>query len=163
MKVVFSGTFDPITLGHLDIVQRAAKAFEQVVIAVANNPSKRTFLDFATRVELVRHAVINLQNVQVVGIRGLLADFVREQQADAVVRGLRNGTDFDYEYQLAQVQHHLAPEVDTFFLPASPHCGFISSTVVREVFKHDGQIGDLVPANVATYFQTLKSQGAVNG
>lgn len=149
--VLFPGTFDPITLGHRDLIERTSTLFPRLIVAVANNPSKKTMLDFATRIALVKASLADLNNVEVVGFSGLLVDLVKESQAHAIIRGLRNTVDFEYENQLAKVNAHLAKGVQTLFLTSSETFGFISSTVVREVFLHQGDISNLVPKVVADY------------
>lgn len=148
IKVIYPGTFDPITNGHLDIIERTAKLFPKVLVAVANNPTKRTLFSYKERVELTKKTLAHLDNVKVFGFSGLLAKVVAEQNIQAIIRGVRNTTDFEYECQLAQVSSHLAENVESIFLPPSAKWGFVSSTVVREVYLHNGDIKALVPNTV---------------
>ncbi|MDG6897905.1 pantetheine-phosphate adenylyltransferase [Actinobacillus delphinicola] len=156
IKVIYPGTFDPITNGHVDIIARAAKLFSQVMVAVAKNPSKGTLVSFDDRIFLTKEALAHLPNVEVIGFDGLLANLVKEQNITAIVRGVRNSIDFEYERQLADVNAHLANNVETILLTASEKVGYISSTVVREVFLHEGDVGGMVPENVLNYLLSLK-------
>lgn len=151
---IYAGTFDPITQGHLAIIQRAAKLVETLTVAVAYNPSKQPLLTLDERVCLVRQACENIPNVQVEGFRGLLVELAIQRQADGLVRGLRGADDVEYEIQLAQLNQRLAPQIDTLFLPPSVEWRYLSSTMVREIYKHGGDISPFVPACVATYFRS---------
>lgn len=152
-KVIFPGTFDPITLGHMDMIERSSQLFPQVVVAIANNPSKKTMINFEDRIQLAKESVQHLKNVEIVGFSGLLVDLVKELGAVAIIRGVRNTIDFEYENQLAKVNASLAKGVQTLLLPPSEQWGFISSTVVREVWLHQGDISTLVPPCVLNYLQ----------
>ncbi|QIW16478.1 pantetheine-phosphate adenylyltransferase [Pasteurellaceae bacterium RH1A] len=154
MNVIYVGTFDPITNGHLDIIQRAAKLFEHLIVAVAQNPSKQPLFSLEERVKLVQASCGDLDNVEVLGFSGLLADFAQAHQAQALIRGVRSGEDIDYEIQLAQLNQRLWPDLETVFLPPSSQWSFLSSTVVREVFKHGGNVSGFVPGPV---FEALKT------
>ncbi|MDU0348471.1 pantetheine-phosphate adenylyltransferase [Actinomyces sp. MRS3W] len=147
---VYPGTFDPITLGHVDVVRRAATLFDRVILGVAQNIAKdggRLF-SIEQRVELARDALADLPDVEVAVIPGLLADFCRQRGADAIVKGLRNGTDFDAEIPMALVNRELgAPE--TYFLAAAPTHAHVSSSLVKDIARHGGDVTGLVPAGVA--------------
>ena len=145
---VYSGTFDPLTLGHEDVVRRAAQMFDRVVIAVARAVHKNTFFDLEQRLALAQAALADCPNVQALPFDGLIVDFVRAQQASVIVRGLRSLTDYDYETQMAGMNRHLAPEVDTVFLHTSASVQHISSTLVREIAKLGGDVSGLVSAPV---------------
>lgn len=155
--MIYPGTFDPITNGHVDIIARAAKLFPQVIVAVAKNPSKGTLVAFEDRIVLTKEALAHLPNVEVIGFEGLLANLIKERNITAIVRGVRNTIDFEYERQLADVNAHLAEGVETILLTASEKVGYISSTVVREVFLHKGDVANMVPENVLRYLLSIKN------
>ena len=144
---VVPGSFDPVTLGHLDVVRRAADLFEKVVVAVASNVGKAPLLPVADRVALVERAVAGIARVRVAEVPGLLVDFCREIGATAVVKGLRSGGDYDAELPMAWMNRHLG--VETLFLPADPAVAHIASSLVKDVARHGGRIDDLVPPGVA--------------
>ena len=148
-KVIYPGTFDPITNGHTDLIGRAARLFDEVVVGVANSPSKRPLFDLAERVLLAQQVTAHLPNVKVVGFSGLLVDFAREQQANVLIRGLRAVSDFEYEFQLANMNRQLAPDVESMFLTPSEKYSFISSTLVREIAALGGDISTFVHPAVA--------------
>ncbi|MDT0167245.1 pantetheine-phosphate adenylyltransferase [Actinotalea sp. AC32] len=144
---VCPGSFDPVTLGHLDVVRRAAGLFDTVVVAVATNSSKRALLDPSERVELVRAATADVPGVRVELVPGLLADFCRDVGATALVKGVRGGADWDAELPMALMNRHLAG-VETVFLPADRSVSHIASSLVKDVARHGGPIDDLVPPGV---------------
>ena len=146
--VIFPGSFDPVTNGHLDLLQRASRLADRVVVAVAVNNSKKTLFNLQERCALLEEAVSEIKGIEVIPFSGLLADFALEHQAQALIRGIRGATDADYELQLAQVNKALNPELETILLAANANFGFISSTVVKEVFKHHGDISHFAPACV---------------
>jgi pantetheine-phosphate adenylyltransferase len=146
---VYPGTFDPITNGHVDLVLRASSLFEKIVIGVAASPGKGPALPLELRVELAREALAGVPNVEVRGFDSLLASFVREVGAGVVLRGLRAVTDFEYEFQLASMNRHLIPEVETLFLTPAEQHSFISSTLVREIARLGGDVSGFVPPAVA--------------
>ncbi len=148
-KVIYPGTFDPITNGHTDLIGRAARLFDEVVVGVANSPSKRPLFDLAERVLLAQQVTAHLTNVKVVGFSGLLVDFAREQQANVLIRGLRAVSDFEYEFQLANMNRRLMPELESVFLTPAEENSFISSTLVKEVALHGGDIHQFVDPLVA--------------
>ena len=145
---VYSGTFDPLTLGHEDVVRRAARMFDQVIIAVATAHHKKTLFSLDERLHLAQSALHDCPNVKAVPFDGLIVDFVRSQQAQVIVRGLRSVTDYDYETQMSGMNRHLAPDVDTVFLHTSANVQHISSTLVREIAKLGGDVSGLVSAPV---------------
>lgn len=147
--VVYPGTFDPITNGHIDLVERAARMFDHIIVAVADNPKKRPLLDLETRVDLGQQVLSHLHNVEVVGFSNLLVEFVRERQANIILRGLRAVSDFEYEFQLADMNRVLAPTVESLFLTPSQQYSYISSTLVREVAALGGDIKSFVHPAVA--------------
>ncbi|HZH44429.1 MAG TPA: pantetheine-phosphate adenylyltransferase [Lysobacter sp.] len=150
---VYPGTFDPITNGHIDLVDRAAPLFERMVIGVAASPGKGPALPLELRVELARQAVARHANVEVRGFTGLLAHFVSEIGAGVLLRGLRAVSDFEYEFQMASMNRHLIPEVETLFLTPAEQYGFISSSLVREISRLGGDVSGFVPPAVASALQ----------
>ncbi|MCX4027279.1 pantetheine-phosphate adenylyltransferase [Endozoicomonas sp. SM1973] len=142
--VIYPGTFDPITKGHTDLVERAAKLFDQVVIAVAESPKKKPIFSLEQRVSLAKEATSQLKNVEVCGFNNLLADFVQERQANVILRGLRAVSDFEYEFQLANMNRILAPSVESLFLTPSEKYSYISSTLVREISSLGGDVSKFV-------------------
>jgi len=142
------GTFDPVTHGHLDIVGRAARLFDEVVVAVGVNASKNRLFSAEERIAMLTEAVAPWDNVVVEGFTGLLTDFCADRGVVAIVKGLRAGGDFDYELQMAQMNARLAPAVETVFLPTSPQHSFLASSLVKEVAGLGGDVSGLVPAAV---------------
>ncbi len=145
---VYPGTFDPITYGHIDLVRRAAPLFERVVVGVAESPSKGPCFTLDQRVELARAALEGIPNVEVVGFHGLLAHFVRDIGGAVLLRGLRAVSDFEYEFQLASMNRHLIPEVETLFLTPAEQYSFISSSLVREIARLGGDVTGFVHPTV---------------
>ncbi len=145
---VYSGTFDPITLGHVDVVRRAAGLFDQLIIAVAVAHHKKTLFDLAARVQFAQAATESIANVRVLPFDGLIMDFCAANQASAVVRGIRNITDFDYEAQMAAMNRKLRPQVETVFLLPDAPLQCISSTLVREISKLGGDVSAMVSPGV---------------
>lgn len=143
-KAVYPGTFDPLTSGHEDIVRRASGLFSEVVVAVADNTSKKPLFNLEERVELAAMVLSDCPNVRVVGFSGLLMQFVREQGASVVVRGLRAVSDFEYEFQLAGMNRKLFPEVETLFLTPAEQYMFISASLVREIALLGGDVSQFV-------------------
>ncbi len=148
-KVIYPGTFDPITNGHLDIIERAASMFGEVVIAVAASPSKNTMFSLEERVELVEQVTSHLDNVSVQGFSGLMVDFAKEVKANILIRGLRTTVDFEYEFGLTSMYKKLLPSLESIFLTPSDEYAFLSSTIVREVAIHGGNVDEFVPPSVA--------------
>jgi pantetheine-phosphate adenylyltransferase len=149
VSAMYPGTFDPITLGHEDFVRRAAKLYDQVVVAVAaDTGSKKTMFSFNERVELAKEALADIDNVQVTGYEGLTIDFALENNLAVIVRGLRAVSDFEYEFQLASMNRHLTEDVETAFLTPTDQFTFISSTLVREVATLGGDVSEFVSAKV---------------
>ena len=145
---VYPGTFDPITNGHTDLVSRAAKVFPKVIVAIAESPHKKPLFDLQERIELARNEMSALGNVEVVGFNSLLAEFVQQIGASVIIRGLRAVSDFEYEFQLASMNRHLAPDVETLFLTPDEDFSFISSTLVKEIARLDGDVSEFVCADV---------------
>ncbi|QMV12945.1 pantetheine-phosphate adenylyltransferase [Vibrio spartinae] len=148
-RVIYPGTFDPLTNGHLDIVNRAADMFDEVIIAVAASPSKNTMFTLAERVFFAEQATQHLANVSVQGFSGLLVDFAKQVNANVLIRGLRTTMDFEYEFGLTNMYRRLMPELESVFLTPADEFAFISSTIVREVAIHGGEVDTFVPSVVA--------------
>jgi pantetheine-phosphate adenylyltransferase len=144
IRAVYPGTFDPLTRGHEDLVRRAAKLYDSVILGVADSRAKRTFFTLQERVEMAREVLSELSNVQVAGFSGLLIDFVREHDARVVLRGLRAVSDFEYEFQLAGMNRSLYPDFETMFLTPSEQHMFISATLVREIALLGGDVAKFV-------------------
>ncbi|MGI9340078.1 pantetheine-phosphate adenylyltransferase [Psychrobacter submarinus] len=151
-KILYPGTFDPITTGHVDLVKRATKLFDEVVIAVASGHHKKPLFSFEERVRLVETVFADLPQVSVVGFEGLLVDFMREKGATAVLRGLRAMSDFEYEFQLANMNRELDENFEAVFLTPSQNYSFISSTMIREIAKLGGDVRKFVPECVSQAF-----------
>ncbi|MCE8035560.1 MAG: pantetheine-phosphate adenylyltransferase [Halomonas sp.] len=150
MKIaVYPGTFDPITHGHYDLIERASLLFDKVVVAISASPGKNPALDLDTRISLAREVSAGLDNVEVIGFSGLLTDMMAEQQARIILRGLRAVSDFEYELQLANMYRAQAPELESVFLTPAVENSYISSTIVREIAKLGGDISRLVHPRVA--------------
>ncbi len=148
-RVIYPGTFDPITNGHLDLVERAAQMFDEVIVGIAASPSKKPLFSLDERVELAKKTTAHLDNVTIVGFSGLLIDFARKHNANILVRGLRAVSDFEFEFQLANMNRRLMPELETVFLTPAEENSFISSTIVKEVALHKGEVQQFVPDCVA--------------
>jgi pantetheine-phosphate adenylyltransferase len=148
-RAVCPGSFDPVTSGHLDIVRRAAALFDEVVVAVGVNPSKNRLFGPEERISMLEQGVAGLANVRVAGFTGLITAYCRDVDAAAIVKGLRSGTDFDYEVQMAQMNAQLTG-VETVFVTADPQLGFVSSSLVKEVAAFGGDVSGLVPDFVLT-------------
>ncbi len=146
---VYPGTFDPITNGHIDLVSRASNLFEKIIVGIAESPGKSPALPLAERVSLARIALSDVPNVEVRGFHSLLAHFVHEVGAGVLLRGLRAVSDFEYEFQLASMNRHLIPDVETLFLTPAEQHSFISSTLVREVARLGGDVSGFVHPAVA--------------
>lgn len=148
-RVIYPGTFDPVTNGHLDIIERSSRLFDETIIAVAASPSKKTMFTLDERVAILRDAVAHLPHVTVEGFSGLLVDFAVQKQANLLVRGLRTTMDFEYEFGLTSMYRKLMPKLESIFLTPSEEFAFLSSTIVREVALHGGDISRFVPPSVA--------------
>lgn len=157
---VYPGTFDPITNGHVDLVERAAPLFDKLIVGVAESPGKGPALPLDLRISLARDALAAYPNVEVRGFDSLLAHFVNGLGAGVLLRGLRAVSDFEYEFQMASMNRHLIPEVETLFLTPAEQYGFISSTLVREISRLGGDVSGFVPAAVDA---ALRRKRADNG
>ena len=141
---VYPGTFDPLTRGHEDLVRRGAKIFDKLVVGVADSPNKKPFFSMDERVQIAREVLSHYPNVEVKGFRGLLKDFVRDNGANVIIRGLRAVSDFEYEFQMAGMNRYLLPDVETMFLTPSDQYQFISGTIVREIASLGGDVSKFV-------------------
>jgi pantetheine-phosphate adenylyltransferase len=148
-RAVYPGTFDPMTLGHEDLVRRAARLFDRVILAIADSRAKQPFFTLDERVEMATEVLKDLHNVEVVGFSGLLMKFVQQHKARVVVRGLRAVSDFEYEFQLAGMNRGMYPDVETVFLTPGEQFMFISATIVREISTFGGDTSKFVPPYVA--------------
>lgn len=153
IRAVYPGTFDPLTKGHEDLVARASNLFGEVVVAVAHSPAKHPFFALQERIDLARDVLAAYPNVAVLGFSGLLSNFLREQKANVILRGLRAVSDFEYEFQMAGMNRKLNPGVETMFLTPSDKYMFISATIVREIAVLGGDVGDFVHPLVAQALQ----------
>ncbi|MFT4105897.1 MAG: pantetheine-phosphate adenylyltransferase [Lacrimispora sp.] len=147
-RAVYPGSFDPVTYGHLDIIERAAAMADHLIIGVLNNYSKTPLFSAEERVNMIKSLTKDKPNVEVKAFGGLLVDFVRANQADAVIRGLRAVTDFEYELQIAQTNRVIAPEVDTVFLATNLKYSYLSSSIVKEIAAYGGEISAFVPTEI---------------
>ena len=148
IRAIYPGSFDPVTLGHLDIIQRAARNCDELIVGVLNNKSKSPLFTVEERVAMLKEVVRNIPNVRIMAFSGLLVDFAREQGAHCIIRGLRAITDFEYELQMAQTNSILNKEIDTMFLTASNDYSYLSSTTVKEIASFGGDIKQFVPREV---------------
>ena len=149
IRAIYPGTFDPLTRGHEDLVRRASKLFDTVILGVADSRVKKPFFSLEERLQIAREVLADLRNVEIVGFTGLLIDFARQQNARVVVRGLRAVSDFEYEFQLAGMNRNLNPNMETVFLTPSEQHMFISATLVREIAIFGGDISKFVPPIVS--------------
>ena len=154
ITAVYPGTFDPLTRGHEDLVRRAAGLFDHLVVGVAHSPNKRPFFTIDERVEIAKEVLSHYSNVEVKSFSGLLKDFVREQNGRVIVRGLRAVSDFEYEFQMAGMNRHLLPEVETLFMTPSDQYQFISGTFVREIALLGGDVSKFVFPSVERWLTT---------
>lgn len=152
---VYAGTFDPITFGHIDLVDRASSIFDHIIVAIAASPSKQPLFSLEERVDLSSDVLRRYQNVEVKGFNSLLLDFAKKHGANVILRGLRTVTDFDYEFQLGSMNRHLNPEIESIFLMPDENYMYISSTLVREIALLGGDVSAFVPERVA---QELKKK-----
>lgn len=148
MKCIYPGTFDPITNGHMDVIKRARKVFDEVVVAIAQNDSKAPYFSLERRIEFVKIATQNLSGISVMGFDNLLVDFTKAQGSNIVVRGLRAVSDFEYELQMGYANASLMEGFETIYFMPKLQNAFISSSIVRSVLRHDGDVSKLVPSSI---------------
>ena len=153
---IYPGSFDPITKGHLDVLERASKMFDRVIIAVLKNSSKKSFLPVDDRVKLIKESIIDLNNVEVDSFEGLTIEYAKSKGAHFLIRGLRAVSDFEYELQLCQTNSAIAPDIDTVFLTTKPKYNFISSSIVKELSDFGTDVSKFVPKSVVEYLQKEK-------
>ena len=156
---VFPGSFDPVTTGHVDLIRRASRRFDRLVVGVLVNSAKQPLFSKEERVAMLREITADQDNIEVSSFEGLLVDFVKEQHADAIVRGLRTPGDFEYELPLAQANHKLSVQADTIFLASAPEYSYISSSAVRELLRYQADISGYVPETVLRY---MREHGVVS-
>ena len=147
MKILIPGSFDPPTNGHIDVIKRSSSAFDEVIVGVVVNPQKESMFDVNQRESMLIEILKDYKNVEIKSFEGLLVDFAKQMNVSAIVKGLRAMTDFDYEFQMAQMNFNLA-DLETIFIPASPEYGYVSSSMVKEIFSYGGDVNALVPSIV---------------
>lgn len=145
MKIIYPGSFDPITLGHLDVIERVAKKFDEVYIAILNNKSKNSLFSISERIEIIEDACKHLSNIKVVAFSGLLVDFAKEIDCKLIVRGLREISDYEKEVQMALMNRELDNELETIFIVSNSKYAFVSSSLIKEVVSFNGNVKNLVP------------------
>ncbi len=148
-EAIYPGSFDPLTYGHLDLIARAVKVFGKLTVAVARNPKKKTLFTPQERVRMIQRETREIPGVRVVSFQGLVVDYCRRENFQVVLRGVRTVSDFEYEYQMALTNRHLAEEVETVFMMPSARFGFVSSTLIRDVLYHGGDVSAWLPPQVA--------------
>ncbi len=158
MRVIYPGTFDPITFGHIDLIKRAAKIFDEVVVAVIQNPSKKTLFDFTERMELINGCLEEFDNVKVEGFDGLVVDFAMKMNTWVILRGLRMISDFEYEFQMALTNKSIEEKVETIFLMPRPEYSYVSSKLIKEAFCLGADISAFVPELVRGYLKKKKDE-----
>ncbi len=146
---IYPGTFDPVTNGHLDIIKRACKIFDKIIVAVADNKDKKTMFSLEKRVELMKIATAKIEKVEVKFFSSLLVDFAKKEKANIIIRGLRAVSDFEYELQMGYANKSLYEEIDTIYLMPNLENAFISSSVVRSILKYGGEVSHLIPKEIA--------------
>ena len=157
---VYPGTFDPVTFGHTDLVGRAARVFDQVVVAIAESPHKKPLFSLDERIAMARRAMADHHNCEVLGLDNLLMDFVKSINAKVIVRGLRAVSDFEYEFQLASMNRHLESTVETLFMTPDEDFSFISSSLVKEIARLGGKVSEFVGPEVEAALRARFSEGA---
>lgn len=145
---VYPGSFDPVTLGHLDIIERGARIFDKVIVAVMVNPHKNPLFTVEERKELIRRSVLHIPNIEVDSFPGLLVDYIRERKAQVIIKGLRAVSDFESELQMASMNKHMYKDAETFFLPTSSKYSYLSSSIIKEIARHGGSVSAFVPPHV---------------
>ncbi|MEY5026493.1 MAG: Phosphopantetheine adenylyltransferase [Verrucomicrobiota bacterium] len=158
VRALYPGSFDPVTNGHLDVLRRAARLFDEVLVAVAHNDSKHPLFSTATRITLLEESTRDLPNVRVTSFDGLLVDFARQQQVHALIRGLRAVSDFEYEFQMALMNRSLEPRLETLFLAPSEEYSYLSSRMVKEVSRLGGDVSRFVPESVRAALHAARSR-----
>jgi pantetheine-phosphate adenylyltransferase len=150
---VYPGSFDPVTLGHLNIIERSAKLVDKLIVGVLNNSNKSPLFSVDERVNMLMEVTSNIKNVEIKAFEGLTVDFLKKEHATVVIRGLRAISDFEYELQIAQTNHNLDPNIDTIFLATNVEFSYLSSSIVKEVARYGGDVGQLVPTEIVHLLQ----------
>lgn len=145
VRAIFAGSFDPITNGHIDIIERASKLFDKLIIGILINPNKKTMFTISERTELIKKSTEHIENIEVISFEGLLVDYCRKNDVSVLVRGIRSTADVEYELQMAHMNKELANEIETIILPTSTKYSYISSSLIKEVLSFDADIENLVP------------------
>lgn len=145
VKAIFAGSFDPITNGHIDIIERASKLFDKLIIGILINPNKKTMFTISERIELIKKSTEHIENIEVISFEGLLVDYCKKNDVSVLVRGIRSTADVEYELQMAHMNKELANEIETIILPTSTKYSYISSSLIKEVLSFDADIENLVP------------------
>ena len=158
-KAIFAGSFDPITNGHLDLINRASKLFDDLQIGVLVNPNKKGLFDLEKRVDLIKSCTSHLDNIKVVSFEGLLVNYCKNNGIDTLVRGIRNGADIEYELQMAHMNKELNPDIETIILPTTTKYSFISSSLIKEVLNFDADVKNLVPKEVLKELKKVTNRG----
>lgn len=159
IKAVYPGSFDPVTLGHVDLIKRGSRIFDQMVVGVGDNLRKKALFTQQERVEFIRHAVKGIKNVKVVPFSSLLVEFARKEGAHVILKGLRAVSDFDYELQMSLINRRMAGRLETIFMMPSEEFSFVSSSLIKEIASHRGDVSSMVPAEVARELVERLSQG----
>ncbi len=159
MRAVVPGSFDPVTKGHLDIIERASRIFDESIVVVLQNPAKHTTFSVEERMDFIRRSTENIRNVSVDSFDGLLVDYMRRKQAGVIAKGLRAVSDFEYEYQMALTNHRLNPDVETLFLNTSQEYMFLSSSIVKQIASFDGDVSDFLPEQIRDDVQKRLRKG----
>lgn len=155
MTIIYPGSFDPLTKGHLDIIQRGARLADRLIVGILMNANKTPMFTLEQRIQILRSETDLIPNVEVIPFSGLLVDFLKQQDCHYVIRGLRAVSDFEYELQMAQANRNLYPEMESIFLSTSVEYSFVSSTVVKDILKHGGDASHLVPGNAMNIIQNI--------
>ena len=152
-KIIYPGTFDPITNGHLDIAERASKLFDELIIVVAKNPDKNPLFSVEERMDMVKKSTDHLKNIRVEATERLIVDFAKENSAVAIIRGLRHVSDFEYEFQMAMMNYHMAPEITTIFMMPDEKYIHLNSSILKNIVKLNGDVSEYVPTYVLDQLQ----------
>lgn len=158
-KAVVPGSFDPVTKGHLDIIERSARIFDEVIVVVLQNPAKNTTFSVEERMDFIRRATAHIPNVRVDSFSGLLVDYMSREEANVIVKGLRAVSDFEYEYQMALTNRRLKPDVETFFLNTSQEFMYLSSSIVKQIASFGGDVSDFLPEPIQDDVQNRLRKG----
>lgn len=159
MKAIYPGTFDPITNGHIDIAKRAVSFLDELIVAVAKKPSKNCFFSYPERLGLVQEALSSISKIKVLGFEGLVVDFARIQKSNAIIRGLRTMSDFEYEFKMALTNKNLSPEIETLFLMTHPQYSFMSSQLIKEIAFLGGDLANFLPPEVLKAVNQKRNEG----